>query len=262
MRRTLVPAVLALAVALTGCSDGGTPPGATPFPTIPSPLTPSLPVTSAPPASTPAAPPSSTPVVPTPSVSDIYPPGFDEDVLAANVPAAALIPLTTKVTGTWYADTSAGQAIVVGWEAASQDPFRTTRGFVVWRHFEDAGSPWRPIYGAEYRPKTGVLSTHATIADVTGDGQSDVLVDAVSGVTANCGDYTVVDLLTGRPVFARHVCDTTIEPSASPAGLTVSKAVYAPGDAHCCPSATRVTILTRGADGAWTKASSSTAPTP
>jgi hypothetical protein len=193
-------------------------------------------------------------------VAAIYPPGFDEDVVAANVPPAALIPLQTSVIGTWYADTSAGQAIVVGWEARSQDPFRTTRGFVVWRHFDDGGSPWRPVYGTEYRPKTGVLSVHATIADVTGDGEPDALVDAVSGVTANCGEYTAVDLAAGRPVFARHVCDATIEPSASPAGLTVSTSVYAPGDAHCCPSATRVTVLTLGPGGAWTKASSSTVP--
>ncbi|MGZ4148526.1 MAG: hypothetical protein ACXVQJ_00650 [Actinomycetota bacterium] len=197
---------------------------------------------------------------PSPSVSAIYPPGFDEDVAAANVPAAALIPLQTTAIGTWYADTSAGQAIVVGWEAASQDPFRTTRGFVVWRHFADGGSPWRPVYGAEYPPKTGVLSIHATIADVTGDGETDVLVDAVSGITANCGEYTAVDLVSGRPLFTRHVCDATIEPSASPSGLTVSTAVYAPGDAHCCPSATRVTVLTLGADGVWTKASRSTVP--
>jgi hypothetical protein len=258
VRRALLPALAALVVVLAGCG-GGTQPPRTPLPTIRSPHAPSVASSSSFPSSpatdtgTPSAPAGS-------SVAAIYPPGFDEDVTAANVPPAALIPLRTTVIGTWYADTSAGQAIVVGWEARGQDPFRTTRGFVAWRHFDDGGSPWRPVYGAEYRPKSGVQSIHATIADVTGDGEPDALVQALSGITANCGEYTVVDLAAARPVFARHVCDAAIEPSTSPPGLRVSKAVYAPGDAHCCPSATRVTVLTLGADGSWTKASSSTVP--
>ncbi len=44
-------------------------------------------------------------------------------------------------------------------------------------------------------------------------------------------------------------------------GLEITEAVYAPGDAHCCPSAFRTTVLTYAGDGRWTVASKTVTPT-
>jgi hypothetical protein len=45
-----------------------------------------------------------------------------------------------------------------------------------------------------------------------------------------------------------------VDPSADPVGLTLREAVYRPGDAHCCPSKVRTTVLV-DADGEWQTAS-------
>jgi len=69
----------------------------------------------------------------------------------------------------------------------------------------------------------------------------------------------VIDAEAGDAVFRRAVCDTTIEPSSDPPGLIVTEAVYAHGDPHCCPSATRTTVLQRDGSGTWRTVSVSTA---
>lgn len=178
------------------------------------------------------------------------------------MPAAALIPGRTDVAGTWFAQTSAGDAIVLAWQGRGPDPFRLDHGLVVWRRFTDGGAPWRPVFGETY-PAAGtpVLGITATTQDVTGDGSEDALVFAETGGSGGCGIYSVLDLAAGTMVYRRSVCDTQIAPSTQPVGLSLTQAVYAPGDAHCCPSAIRETVLTFGEDGAWHTASSTTSPT-
>ena len=52
-----------------------------------------------------------------------------------------------------------------------------------------------------------------------------------------------VDLATGALVYRSSGCDRTVDPNADPPGLVVREAVYRPGDAHCCPSRVRTTVL-------------------
>jgi hypothetical protein len=187
---------------------------------------------------------------------------FGEDLTAEDVPLAELVPAGTEPTGSWIARIPTGDAIVVAWEAPSNDPFRTDRGVVVWRHTGEPAALWRPVSAATYRAdRHAVLGITATIADVTGDGSPDALVFAETGGSGACGIYLVVDPSTGAQTYRRSVCDTTIAPSSDPVGLTVTEAVYAHGDPHCCPSAMRATILRFEADGAWTTVSETTTPT-
>jgi hypothetical protein len=129
----------------------------------------------------------------------------------------------------------------------------------VWRRFHDGGLPWRPVWGTFYRPAAGVLAIDAVTADLTGDGSDDVLLAASVGGSGACQTISVVDMASGRRTYTRQLCDARIDPSASPPGIVLTEAVFAPGDAHCCPSATRTTLLTYQG-GVWIASSSSTAP--
>ena len=183
------------------------------------------------------------------------PPSFGDAVGPGDVPAAALVPLKAQVTGSWDASTAAGDAIVVAWEMPGGDPFRTDRGIAAWRRFDDGGAPWRPVWGRAY--PTGhapVQNLTAQIADVTGDGSDDAVVLAETGGSGACGTTSVVDLATGSLVYRSSGCDRTVDPNADPAGLVLREAVYRPGDAHCCPSKVRTTVLVDNG-GTWETAS-------
>lgn len=206
---------------------------------------------------------STTPSTPSPSpypsgLPDGLPPSFGDTVGPGDVPAAALVPLKADVTGSWQAATSAGDAIVVAWEMPGGDPFRTDRGIAAWRRFDDGGAPWRPIWGRAY--PTGhapIQNLTAQIADVTGDGSDDALIFAEIGGSGACGTSSVVDLATGSLVYRSTGCDRTVGPNADPPGLVVREAVYRPGDAHCCPSKVRTTVLVDDG-GTWRTASTKT----
>jgi hypothetical protein len=193
-----------------------------------------------------------------PSLPAGLPPSFEGDVPAADVPAAALIPLGAHVTGTWSAETSAGEAIVVAWEVPGDDPFVLARGLAVWRRFDDGGAPWRPVWGRAFGVRAGVLSIDAVPADVTGDGSDDAVVFAGTGGSGGCGAAFVVDLVAGSTTYRRDLCDASLTPSTDPVGLLLTEAVYHPGDPHCCPSAIRRTVLTWDGGG-WIEASSEVA---
>lgn len=195
-----------------------------------------------------------------PRIPSVLPAAYEGDVPAADVPVDALVPAGADVTGTWYASTSAGDAIVVAWLVPGTDPIRLARGLAVWRRFTDAPA-WRPVFGFERQRGSGVLGIEALTADVTGDGSEDALVFETIGGSGGCGTYRVVDLAVAAEVFTREACDTRVDPTRDPVGLTIAEAVFRDGDAHCCPSATRVTVLTyTGADG-WDIASRTTTPT-
>jgi hypothetical protein len=179
-------------------------------------------------------------------------------VAAANVPSAALVPLKTEVTGTWYGVSSAGEAIVVAWQVPGRDPLRLARGYAVWRRFGHEG--WRPVH-AELLPKSsGVLGITGIPAELTGDGSDDVLLRLDTGGSGACGRMLVLDLAAGRPVYDEEGCDRRVEPHAGPTGLLVTRAVYEPGDPHCCPSAFEEKVLTYAGDGEWDVASERTRP--
>ena len=183
------------------------------------------------------------------------PPGmplfFGDAMGPGDVPVAALVPLKAQVTGSWRASTAAGDAIVVTWEMPSRDPFRTDRGIAAWRRFDDGGAPWRLVWGHAYPAgHAPVDNVGAQIADVTGDGSDDAVILAETGGSGACGTTAVVDLATGAVVYRASGCDRTVAPNADPPGLVVREAVYRPGDAHCCPSKVRTTVLVDDA-GTW-----------
>jgi len=197
---------------------------------------------------------------PQPSLPPGLPPSFGDDVGPSDVPTAALIPLRAEVTGSWDASTSAGDAIVVAWSVPGPDPFRLDRGIAAWRRFDDGAAPWRPVWGQAFPARRDPLQNlTADVADVTGDGSADAVVSAEIGGSGTCGSVLVVDLATGDRIFRSAGCDRIVTPSADPVGLSIREAVYKAGDAHCCPSAVRTTILV-DADGSWQTASSTTSP--
>ena len=105
------------------------------------------------------------------------------------------------------------------------------------------------------------MTTQVLTADVTGDGSPEALVNEVTGGSGSCGTWRVLDLASGAEIWRRSMCDARVAPSAHPLGLEITEAVYAPGDAHCCPSALRTTVLTYAGDGRWTVASKTVTPT-
>ena len=176
------------------------------------------------------------------------------------MPSAALIPLRGEVTGSWDVTTAAGDAIVVAWTMPGPDPFRLDRGIAAWRRFDDDGAPWRPVWGQAYPARRDPLhNLTADIADVTGDGSADALVMAEIGGSGACGTVSVIDLAAGERTYRSEGCDRTVTPSTDPVGLSIRAAVYRPGDAHCCPSKVRTTVLVYE-DGSWATASSTTSP--
>jgi hypothetical protein len=248
-------AACVIAIVSASCTAAASPGNPDPAVLASSAAPPSSPASSAPPPSG-----SVSPTAPSSTIG--LPPGlatpFGEDVPAGDVGLSELVPAGTDPAGAWYARTSDGDAIVVAWQAPG-DPFRTDRGVVEWRH---SGTPtlWRPVFAATYpAARHPVLGVGASIADVTGDGSDDALVFAETGGTGACGTYLVIDAGAGAVVFRRTVCDTQIEPSSDPAGLIVTEAVYAHGDPHCCPSATRTTVLQGDGSGTWRTVSVSTA---
>ena len=202
-----------------------------------------------------------TPTVP-PSLPRGLPTANPSDLPAGDVPVDDLVPRGDDVTGTWFAHTSRGDAIVVAWQRPGPDPFRSDRGLAVWLHGGDPGSPpWRAVdavaFGANRDP---VLGLTAVIADISGDASDDALVFAETGGSGACGTYLAIDITAGARVFDRNVCDTRIVPSMDPVGLVVTEAVFAHGDPHCCPSAMRTSILTYAGGSTWTTASETVTP--
>ncbi len=189
------------------------------------------------------------------------PVSYDEGVDAANLPADELVPLGTGPTDVWPAIAPDGtQFALIAFAAPSGEPLRRARGLVVWRRFEGAPA-WRAVYGLSDPAGAGVLGIHALIADATGDGSPDAITFEDTGGSGGCGTWHVLDLAANADVFTKKACDTTIELSPDPAGLVVREAVFAPGDAHCCPSSTKTSILTFDPASGWTVFTSTEQPT-
>jgi hypothetical protein len=239
MRTQVVGLTLATALTLAGC--GGEVVEAPPAPPSPSPV-----ASVSPPPSPVASPPP-----PTSGLPAGLPDAFAEALDPADLPPEALVPDGADVTGLWLARTSEGDAVVVAWADPKGDPFQRKGGVAVWRRFTQ-DPPWRAVFGRAAPAEQGVLGVRATTADVTGDASEDALIVQDTGGTGSCGHYLVVDLLAGVPLWERDLCDGQVDASTSPVGLVVSQAVFKEGDAHCCPSGFRRTVITYD-DGVWTK---------
>ena len=194
-------------------------------------------------------------------VPDGTPPSYDRDVDAANLPAGALVPPGAEPTGLWPAISPDGtQFALIAFAAKGGDPFRRARGLVLWRRFDDAPA-WRAVFGVSDPPDAGVLDIQALIGDATGDGSPDAITFEDTGGSGGCGTWRVLDLAANADVFTKQTCDTTIDLSPDPVGLVVREAIFAPNDAHCCPSSTKISILTFDDASGWTVASSTEQPT-
>lgn len=188
------------------------------------------------------------------------PPSFAQDVGVADLPADALVPDGTSPTDIWPAISPDGtQFALIAFARPSEDPLRQARGLVVWRRFADAPA-WRAVYGLSDPAGAGVLQVHALIGDATGDGSPDALTFEDTGGSGACGTWRVLDLAANTGVFKRKTCDTTIDLSNDPVGLLVREAVFAEGDAHCCPSTTRISVLTFEGRSGWTVDSTTEQP--
>jgi len=207
--------------------------------------------------------PDPTPATETPSpvgVPSGTPPSYDRDVDAPLVPAERLVPMGATVSDVWYAMPAGGSAILVAYARPTGDPLRAEHGLVVWRRFPGSSEPWRPLLGLRDPAARGVIQIRATIGDMTGDGSPDALTFEDAGGSGVCGTWRVLDLAANAIVFQRKTCDTTIDVSTAPAGLMVREAIYAPGDAHCCPSATKVSVLTWDGSSVWSTVSATVEP--
>jgi hypothetical protein len=194
-------------------------------------------------------------------VPDGTPPSYERDLDAASLLADELVPPGTEPTDVWPAISPDGTRFaLIAFAAMSDDPFRRARGLVLWRRFDDA-PPWRAVYGVSDPPGAGVLDIRALIGDATGDGSPDAITFEDTGGSGGCGTWRVLDLAANASVFTKEACDTTIDLSPDPPGLIVREAVFAPGDAHCCPSSTKISILTFGDASGWAVSSSTEQPT-
>jgi hypothetical protein len=228
MRHVIVVATIGLLVACTETGTGAPPTsGAS-----------TRPVGSITPGPTASFSPSLEPVAIPPGT----PASFEEDLEAGDVPPHALVPVGSSAAGIWYADTAAGETVLVAYAIPGTDPFRKERGLVVWRRFAE-DPPWRPVYGIRDPPARGVLQVGALVGDATGDGSDDALTFEGIGGSGACGTWRVLDLAANLEVFKEKTCDASIDLSPDPIGLVVREAVYEEGDAHCCPSAFRTTVL-------------------
>jgi hypothetical protein len=249
MRRAIW--VTALAVLATACSgDAVTPPSAT---RSTAPAASSTPVTA-------GESPSPGPSVEPAGIPEGTRASFGQDVDVADLPTDELVPDGTTPTDVWPVISPDGtQYALIAFVEPGDDPFRQTRGLVVWRRF-DAVPPWRAVYGLSDPADAGILGIHALIGDSTGDGSPDAITFEDAGGSGACGTWRVIDLSANVNVFTRKTCDTTIDLSPDPVGLVVREAVFAQGDAHCCPSATRISILTFDDASGWTVYSSTEQP--
>jgi len=249
MQRALWALAFLLAAACSGAPVG-------------TPSAPPTPTSSVSPTMSPSETSSPSPEVEPVNIPSSTPSSFDEDVESSEVPPEALIPPGTSVTDVWYAETAAGSTILVAFVDPGTDPFRLEHGLVVWRRFPGEAQAWRPVFGSLAPPERGVVELHAIIGDATGDGSPDALMFEDTGGSGACGTWRVIDLAANAAVFTKKTCDTTIDLSSDPPGVVVREAVFAPGDAHCCPSSTKTSVLTFDeAAGGWTVDSTTEQPT-
>ena len=159
------------------------------------------------------------------------------------VPSEALVPPGASVTSTWTMTPPSDPVALIGlaWSRGG-GLVHVEHGFVVWERFEET-PPWRAVYGFTDKPAKDVFAVRLSIDDLTADGINDALTFEDTDGSGACGTWRVVSPTEGAvtELFRQQTCDTQIINSAGT--LKIRQAVFAPGDAHCCPSSFHVTIL-------------------
>jgi hypothetical protein len=230
----VIVSVLAIVTAACGGDDA----------VVPS-KTPSL---SPSPSPSPTVPPTPTPSPTPPPVPELQLPAdapttFADPLEPDAVPPEALIPPEASVTSTWTLVPPDDPIALIGvaWSRGA-DPFAAEHGFVVWERFEQT-PPWRAVYGFTDTPKKDVVGVRFNVDDLTADGIPDALTFEDTGGSGACGTWRVISPSDGAAteIFRQQTCDTQIINSAGT--LKIRQAVFAPDDAHCCPSSFHITIL-------------------
>jgi hypothetical protein len=237
-------AVLAFALLLAACQSGGgapTPPSGSSSPSEEPSRGPSVTTTPSPspPTGTPSPSPTIEPLLHLPADA---PTTFDGEV-GASGPFEALVPPGAEVLDAWFAGPVGDQPAFawVVWGRGA-DPFARELGVVLWQRFADAPA-WRATHAFTNPPAKGVLGISLAAADLTGDGITDALTFEQTGGSGACGRWRVVAPFAGGAVeaFDHRTCDAQVTIAGD--HLELREAVFAPGDAHCCPSAYRITTL-------------------
>ena len=184
---------------------------------------------------------------PTPSPSPepaAMPTSIDADLSPSALPFEEMIPEGAELTGQWYAFTDEGVKVVVAWQEPGTDFARLPRGYAVWERF-GAAPHWRAKLVERSDAEDAVQEIQIVTTDMSGDGSDDALVLEGIGGSGACGRWSLLDLNRLRPTFARRLCDGRIDPGPlGEPGLVITRSIYRQGDAHCCPSAIRETVLT------------------
>ena len=238
MSRARAVAIVACVAAVLAACGGTEVPRPSPPSTSSAPASPSP--SPIPPVSPSSPPPS---VEPTIRLPDDAPTAYAGDVPADALPQQELVPPDAVVTA------SAGRVpggdvldgIALAW-ARGDDPFAAERGVVVWQRFDDRPA-WRVVYGFTDPASRGVFGIRLEAGDVTRDAVDDLLTFEETGGSGGCGTWRVVVSVAGgaTEVWRLRTCDTQVRIARG--GIEVREAVFEPDDAHCCPSAYRLSRL-------------------
>lgn len=231
-------AVSVLALVTSACSGNGT----TVSSSSPS-ITPTFsPRPTLPPSRSPSPSPVPLPVLDLQLPADA-PTTFADPLEPDAVPPEALVPAGASVSSTWTMTPPGDPVALIGvaWGRGS-GLVHVEHGFVVWERFEQT-PPWRAVYGFTDRPSKDVFAVRLSLGDLTADGIDDALTFEDMDGSGGCGTWRVVSPTDGAvtELFRQQTCDTQIINSAGT--LKIRQAVFAPGDAHCCPSSFHITIL-------------------
>jgi hypothetical protein len=169
------------------------------------------------------------------------PTSVDGDLSPPALPFEEMIPEGADLTGQWFANTDRDVMVLLSWFEPGSDLARLPRGYAVWQRF---GSPphWRAELVERHSSADAVQEIQIVTTDMSGDGSDDALVFEGVGGSGACGRWSLIDLNRLRRIYGRRLCDGRIDPGSS--GLVITRSVYRQGDAHCCPSAMRETVLT------------------
>ncbi|MEW6059398.1 MAG: hypothetical protein AB1551_04535 [Actinomycetota bacterium] len=186
---------------------------------------------------------------------------FGSDVGLPRFPVTELVPPGATADWTWSFGAPDGrlQQIAVIWSRGNEH-LGQEHGFELWQRLAEGGG-WAIVYAFTDPAEAGVLGIRAHTADLTSDEIPDVLTFESTGGSGSCGTWRVIASgdFGASEILRRKTCDTDISPEGGV--LKIRAAVYAPGNAHCCPSAFRTTTL-RWDGAAWEIVDRVVAPSP
>lgn len=157
-----------------------------------------------------------------------------------------LVPRGARLRQLWYLHgRHSGSQALVEWIRSKRAsvysgdyPTGVRWGLTLWTQRPprvDYQSPWQGVAIPLVRYPPGAPSLAVSFADVTGDGDPDVLLEQDPGTNHGCGPHTVVATLAHRRVyrvFAASLCETTLH--GEHGLLALDLPYYEPGDSVCC----------------------------